>query len=167
MLRDIAEAKRPLHALVEFALRQKGAMVASDAVDRYADMLSTAISADDGEDISSNSWGDFVTALVGASKFESAVFALGQTLNASEAEIRQFIAISDSLSNVLGGAHIEDVEAELDAVMDYEDTFNSNDPELFSHLDDESKEFQQEYFEARQDQSQDGCPSHIDDKDGL
>ena len=84
-------------------------------------------------------------------------------MNASEAEIRQFIAISDSVSNVLGGAHIEDVEAELDAVMDYEDALNSNDPELFSHLDDESKEFQQEYYDARQDQSHDEYPSHLDD----
>ena len=162
MLREIAEARRPLHALVEFALRQKGAMVAKDAVDRYADMLSTAISADDGEDISSNSWGDFVTALDGASKFESAVFALGQTLNASEAEIRQFIAISDSVSNVLGGAEIEDVEAELDAVMEYEDAFNSNDPEIFSHLDDESKEFQQENLVSQLEQTEDEYPSHLD-----
>lgn len=162
MLLDIAEAKRPLHALVEFALRQKGAMVASDAVDRYADMLSTAISADDGEDISSNSWGDFVTALDGASKFESAVFALGQTLNASEAEIRQFIAISDSVSNVLGGAEIEDVEAELDAVMDYEDAFNSNNPEPFGHLDDESKEFQQEKLMSQLEQTEDDYLSHSD-----
>lgn len=162
MLREIAEAKRPLHALVEFALRQKGAMVASDAVDRYADMLSTAISADDGEDISSDSWGDFVTALDGASKFESAVFALGQTLNASEAEIHQFIAISDSVSNVLGGAEIEDVEAELDAVMDYEDAFYSSDPEPFSHLDDESKEFQQENLMSHLEQSEDEYPSHLD-----
>ena len=162
MLREIAEARRPLHALVEFALRQKGAMVAKDAVDRYADMLSTAISADDGEDISSNSWGDFVTALDGASKFESAVFELGQTLNASEAEIRQFIAISDSVSNVLGGAEIEDVEAELDAVMEYEDAFNSNDPEIFSHLDDESKEFQQENLVSQLEQTEDEYPSHLD-----
>ena len=162
MLREIAEAKRPLHALVEFALRQKGAMVATDAVDRYADMLSTAISADDGEDISSSSWGDFVTALDGASKFESAVFVLGQTLNASEAEIRQFIAISDSVSNILGGAEIEDVEAELDAVMDYEDKFNSNDPEPFSHLDDESKEFQQENLMSQLEQTEDDYPSHLD-----
>ena len=162
MLREIAEAKRPLHALVEFALRQKGAMVATDAVDRYADMLSTAISADDGEDISSDSWGDFVTALDGASKFESAVFALGQTLSASEAEIRQFIAISDSVSNVLGGAEIEDVEAELDAVMDYEDAFNANEPEPFSHLDDESKEFQQENLVSQLEQTEDDYPSHLD-----
>ena len=50
----------------------------------------------------------------------------------------------------------------MDAVLDYEDAFNSNDPELFCHLDDESKEFQQENLMSHLEQTEDDYPSHID-----
>jgi len=68
MLREIASAQQPLNALIEFALREKGAMVVPDSVHRYADMLSTAIAADEGDDVSKWPWGEFVGSLDGSRK---------------------------------------------------------------------------------------------------
>ena len=167
MLREIASARQPLNALIEFALREKGAMVVPDAVHRYADMLSTAIAADEGDDVSKWPWGDFVGSLDGSSKFESAVFALGQTLNASEAEMRQFITITDGVTAIMSGDDPDEVESEIETALERDDAFNASEVEAFSHLDEESQEYEQEYLEARISAADDGSPSHIDEGDEL
>ena len=161
-MREIALARQPLNALIEFALREKGAMVCADAVSRYTDMLSTAKAADDGDDVSNLPWGDFVVSLDGYSKFESAVFALGQTLNASEVEIRQFITITDGFTAIMGGDDPVEVESDIETALELDEVFNSNEVEAFSHLDDESQEYEQEYAEARINAADDGSPSHVD-----
>ena len=163
MLREIASARQPLNALIEFALREKGAMVVPDAVNRYADMLSTAIAADEGEDTSKLPWGDFVSSLDGTSKFESAVFALGQTLNASEAEMRQFITITDGVTAIMSGDDPDEVETDIETALERDEAFNASEVEAFSHLDEESQEYEQEYLEARISAADDGSPSHIDE----
>ena len=163
MLREIASARQPLNALIEFALREKGAMVSADAVNRYADMLSTALAADEGDDVSNLPWGDFVGSLGGPSKFDSAVFALGQTLNASEAEMQQFLTITDGVTAIMGGDDPDDVESYIETALERDAAFNSNELEAFSHLDEESQEYEQEYLEARISAADDGSPSHIDE----
>jgi len=167
MLREIASARQPLNALIEFALREKGAMVSTDAVSRYADMLSTALAADEGDDFSNLPWGDFIGSLGGPSKFDSAVFALGQTLNASEAEMRQFITITDGVTAIMSGDDPDEVETDIETALERDEAFNASEVEAFSHLDEESQEYEQKYLEARISAADDGSPSHIDEGDGL
>ncbi len=167
MLREIALNNDPLKALVEFALREKGAMVVPDAVNRYADMLSTALAADEGEDIAKLPWSDFVGSLSGQSKFESAVFALGQTLNASEAEMCQFITITDGVTAIMAGDDTDEVESQVEAALERDEVFNIGEVEAFSHLDETSQEYEQEYLEARISAANDGSPSHIEVGDDV
>ena len=65
----------------------------------------------------------------------------------------------------MGGDDPDDVEGYIETALERDVAFNSNEVEDFSHLDDKSREFQQEYFEAQQSQAQDGYLSHLDDGD--
>ena len=69
MLNQLAKAGRPLEALVQFALEQKGASLTNDTVQRYASLLEAAILADEGESLDGNTFQDFVQTLDGERKF--------------------------------------------------------------------------------------------------
>ena len=161
MLLDIANSAKPIHKLVEHALTQKGAMSSPDIVARYASMLETAIYSDEGEDTSDHPWDDFVQSLPGHSKFEGAVMALGQALNASSAEISQFIHLADGVVDVISGANEDEVQARLDAKAEYEDRLLETDPAPYQHLDENSRADRLEQDAYLQ--SDNNEPSHIDD----
>jgi len=161
MLLDIANSEKPIHKLVEHALTQKGAMSSPDIVARYASMLETAIYSDEGEDTSDHPWDDFIQSLPGHSKFEGAVMALGQALNASSAEISQFIHLADGVVDVISGANEDEVQARLDAKAEYEDRLLETDPAPYQHLDENSRADRLEQDAYLQ--SDNNEPSHIDD----
>jgi len=94
---------------------------------------------------------------------ESAIFALGQTLNASEAEMRQFITITDGVTAIMSGDDPDEVETDIETALERDEAFNASEVEAFSHLDEESQEYEQEYLEARISAADDGSPSHIDE----
>ena len=118
MLNQIANADHPLEALVEFALQQKGASVTLDTVQRYASLLEAAILADEGESLDGNVFQGFIQALDGERKFESAIDAIGATLNASPAEISQFKEITSAVSDVRSGVPLDAVQADLVSSLD-------------------------------------------------
>ena len=50
-----------------------------------------------------------------------------------------------------------------EAALERNEAFNSNEVNDFSHLDEESQEYEQEYLEARISAADDDSPSHIDE----
>jgi hypothetical protein len=140
MLNQLAKAGRPLEALVQFALEQKGASLTNDTVQRYASLLEAAILADEGESLDGNTFQDFVQALDGERKFESAIDAIGATLNASPAEISQFKEITSAVSNVRSGVPLESVQLDLVAALDeLGEEQDDSEEGLYAHLDDDTR----------------------------
>ena len=140
MLNQLAKAGRPLEALVQFALEQKGASLTNDTVQRYASLLEAAILADEGESLDGNTFQDFVQALDGERKFESAINAIGATLNASPAEISQFKEITSAVSNVRSGVPLESVQLDLVAALDeLGEEQDDSEEGLYAHLDDDTR----------------------------
>jgi|GEM_PF-653323 len=140
MLNQLAKAGRPLEALVQFALEQKGASLTNDTVQRYASLLEAAILADEGESLDGNTFQDFVQALDGERKFESAIDAIGATLNASPAEISQFKEITSAVSDVRSGVPLESVQLDLVAALDdLGEEQDDSEEGLYAHLDDDTR----------------------------
>ena len=140
MLNQLAKAGRPLEALVQFALQQKGASLTNDTVQRYASLLEAAILADEGESLDGNTFQDFVQALDGERKFESAIDAIGATLNASPAEISQFKEITSAVSDVRSGVPLESVQLDLVAALDeLGEEQDDSEEGLYAHLDDDTR----------------------------
>jgi len=140
MLNQIANADHPLEALVEFALQQKGASVTLDTVQRYASLLEAAILADEGESLDGNVFQGFIQALDGERKFESAIDAIGATLNASPAEISQFKEITSAVSDVRSGVPLGAVQADLVSSLDELGEEQDDSKEgLYTHLDDDTR----------------------------
>ena len=67
-LRNLADADRPLDAMIELALQELGAEVSPASVKTYASLLDDAIKMDSGE--TPIEWGDFLNGLPGDNKFE-------------------------------------------------------------------------------------------------
>jgi hypothetical protein len=141
---DIANSKRPLAALVEFALATKGVTVTKGTIDRYASLLDAAIRADDGEPIDHTPWSDFVSGLDG-NKYEAAVRSVASALGASSSEVEQFFAVSNAVIEARSGASVEEVEAELAAELE---VIQPTEPALYEHLDQNSKVFREELDRA-------------------
>lgn len=141
---DIANSKTPLSALVEFALAAKGVTVTKGTIDRYSSLLEAAILSDDGDSIEGNIWADFIGGLEGP-KFEAAVRSVGSALGASSSEVDQFFAISDAVISARSGASVEEVEAGLAAELE---AIQPTSPELYEHLDDDSRAFREEIDRA-------------------
>jgi len=76
--------------------------------------------------------------------------------------MRQFITITDGVTAVMGGDDPVEVESDIETALERDEAFNSNEVEAFSHLDEESQEYEQEYAEARINAADDGSPSHVD-----
>lgn len=145
MLFEIANAKSPIAALVEFAMRQKGATVSADIVARYADLLDTAIQADDGRNIEGKSWGAFVSGLDGESKFEAAVRSLAVALNASESDVQAFLHVTDAVVAVKAGDSVDAVSATLEADLA---AIPDQPAEAYAHLDVDTQAVKQEVDRA-------------------
>jgi hypothetical protein len=140
MLKDIKTAEYPLERLVEAGFTQLGLTTTSSAVGRYTALLEAAIKADEGESIERSSWADFIGNLEGENKFEAAIKAVAPTLGASEQQANQFLAMSYAAVEVLDGADIDVVEAEL--AEELEQAEGTNELEPYSHLDDEGRQEQ-------------------------
>lgn len=141
---DIANSKTPLAALVEFALATKGVTVTRGTIDRYASLLDAAIRADEGESIDHTPWSDFVSGLDG-NKYEAAVRSVASALGASSSEVEKFFAVSDAVIAARSGASVEEVETELAANLD---AIQPTEPELYEHLDQDSKVVREELDRA-------------------
>lgn len=141
---DLANSKTPLASLVEFALATKGVTVTKGTIDRYASLLDAAIRADEGEPIDHTPWSDFVSGLDG-NKYEAAVRSVASALGASSSEVDQFFAISDAVVAARSGASVEEVEAGLAAELE---AIQPTSPELYEHLDDDSRAFREEIDRA-------------------
>lgn len=144
MLSDFANSKRPIAALVEFALRQKGATVSPEIVSRYSDLLETAIEAEEGGNIEGRPWAEFISQISG-SKYEGAVRSLGMALSASESDIQSFLSVTDAVAAVRGGASVDEISADLEA--DLADIPQA-DAETYQHLDGDSQAVKQEVDRA-------------------
>jgi hypothetical protein len=77
--------------------------------------------------------------------------------------MQQFLTITDGVTAIMGGDDPDDVESYIETALERDVAFNSNEVEAFSHLDEESQEYEQEYLEARIVAADDGSPSHIDE----
>jgi hypothetical protein len=140
MLKDIKTAEYPLERLVEAGFTQLGLTTTSSAVGRYTALLEAAIKADEGESIERSSWADFIGNLEGENKFEAAIKAVAPTLGASEQQANQFLAMSYAAVEVLDGADIDVVEAEL--AEELEQPEGAEELEPYLHLDDEGRQEQ-------------------------
>ena len=98
---------------MEAGFAQLGLTTTSSAVGRYTALLEAAIKADEGESIERSPWADFIGNLEGENKFEAAIRAIAPTLGATEQQANQFLAMSYAAVEVLDGADIDVVEAEL------------------------------------------------------
>jgi len=140
MLNQLANADHPLEALVEFALQQKGASVTMDTVQRYASLLEAAILADEGVSLDGNIFQNFIQALDGERKFESAIDAIGVALNASPAEISQFKEITSAVSDVRSGVPLDAIQADLVSSLNrLAEEQDDSEEGLYAHLDDDTR----------------------------
>jgi hypothetical protein len=135
MLSKYATAPRPLDALIEFALLQRGVTVTAGTVQRYSGLLEAAILADDGDDITGNVWSDFVGAIDG-SKFAGVVHAVAETLGASSSDADSFIALAGAVIDVRSGLPLGDAEA---ALADDLAAIEPTEPLAYAHLDEGSR----------------------------
>ena len=139
-LRDLADAARPLDAVIELALRELGAEVSPASVKTYASLLDDAIKMDSGE--TPIEWGDFLNGLPGDNKFESAVFSVAESIGASSSQAQQFLRLTDAVVDVKSGVSEDEALASFEADLgEIEETA----PEAYSHFDGDSKKFAQEY----------------------
>jgi hypothetical protein len=136
LFNEIVNSARPLEQLVRLALSTKGVTVTDGTVDRYTGLLEAAIRADDGDSLDGNVWQGFVAELGGASKYEAAIHAIGQTLGASSSEVQQFMAVSNATVDALSGTPVDEAEQFL---ADDLESIQPTDAEPYAHLDDESR----------------------------
>ena len=143
-LRNLADAARPLDAMIELALQELGAEVSPASVKTYASLLDDAIKMDSGE--TPIEWGDFLNGLPGVNKFESAVFSVAESIGASTSQAQQFLRLTGAVVDVKSGVPEDEALASFEADLGgIEETA----PEPYSHFDDASKKFAQDY-EAHQ-----------------
>jgi hypothetical protein len=163
MLSDFANSKRPIAALIEFALRQKGATVSPEIVSRYSDLLETAIEAEEGGNIDGRPWAEFVGQISG-SKYEGAVRSLALALSASESDIQAFLHVTDAVAAVRAGEAVDAVSATLEVDLA---AIPDQPAEAYAHLDQDSQAVKQEVDRALgvPDPSRPE-PSHIADDGG-
>jgi hypothetical protein len=139
-LRALADANRPLDAMIELALRELGAEVSPTSVKTYASLLDDAIKMDSGE--TPNEWGEFLNRLPGEDKFGFAVFSVAESIGASTSQAQQFLRLSDAVVDVKSGVPEDEVLASFEADLgEIEETA----PGAYSHFDGDSKKFAQEY----------------------
>ena len=138
MLRDIANSQNPLAALIEAALREKGADLTTQTVARYEQLMSAAIRMDDGEKIDGGPWAAFLADFPDGSKVKGAVEAIGVSIGASSSEITQFLSMSEGVAAIRAGDDPDVVEEQLQAEFE---AMEKTEPERYSHLDEESQAF--------------------------
>jgi hypothetical protein len=138
MLRDIANSKNPLAALIEAALRSKGADLTSQTVARYEQLMSAAIRMDDGEQLDGGPWAAFLADFPDGSKVQGAVEAIGVSIGASSSEITQFVSMSEGVAAIRAGDDPDVVEELLHAEFE---AMEETEPEPYSHLNEESRAF--------------------------
>lgn len=158
---EIVKSARPLEQLVRLALSTKGVTVTDGTVDRYTGLLEAAIFADDGDSLDGNVWQGFVAELDGPSKYEGAIHAIGQMLNASSSEIQQFMAVSSATIDALSGVPVDTAEQFLASDLE---AIRPTETEPYAHLDDASRIAAEEadrVFGANDD-----APSHIESAEG-
>ena len=96
--------------------------------------------ADEGESLDGNVFQGFIQALDGERKFESAIDAIGATLNASPAEISQFKEITSAVSDVRSGVPLDAVQADLVSSLDeLGEEQDDSEEGLYTHLDDDTR----------------------------
>ena len=139
MLNEIANSKYPLKSLVEMALSEKDITPSKDIIEQYSSLLNTSILADEGWDVNSLPWGEYVMAISGKNKFASVVQQLGNTLNASGEEIDQFMAVTDGVSQIMDGEDPDFVTSEISKMLGYSEEDQTNQDTIYSHLDEESR----------------------------
>ena len=164
MFRDIATAQYPLRELVSFALKQKGAELRPDTINRYTEMLETAILIDDGQDLHGDV-AEFVNALPNHNKFTGVIQSLGDALGATSEEINEFMMITDGVIAVSEGHSIDSVEAELMSQLG-EQSAELDDSEPYSHLDANTADLwaEQDQANRRPDPSRPE-PDHLEEVD--
>ena len=126
-----------LPALIADMVNFKGKTVVRSEIERWADLARTAHAADMGLDIEGQPWASYVDGLDGDSKLETAVRNFAQTVGATPREANQFIEVLYAAADVVDGADVAQVEAELmDAIEDVE---GSDELLPYAHLDDASR----------------------------
>ena len=139
-LKDIADSARPLDAMIEVALKELGAEVSPASVKTYASLLEDAIRVDHGEP--AVEWGEFLGGLPGGNKFKSAIFSVAESIGASSSQAQQFLRLTDAVVDVKSGMPEDEALASFEADLgEIEETA----PEAYSHFDEASKKFAQEY----------------------
>ena len=102
-----------LPCLIEDMLNFKGKTVVRSEMERWADLARTAHAADMGLDIEGQPWASYVAGLNGDSKLETAIRNFAQTVGATPREANQFIEVLYAAADVVEGADVALVEAEL------------------------------------------------------
>ena len=126
-----------LPALIEDILNYKGKTVVRSEIERWADLARTAHAADMGLDIEGQPWASYVAGLDGDSKLETAVRNFAHTVGATPREANQFIEVLYAAADVVDGADVAQVEAEL---MDAIEGAEGSDELLpYGHLDEASR----------------------------
>ena len=126
-----------LPALVEDLMNYKGKTIVRSEIERWANLARTAHAADMGLDIEGQPWASYVASLNGDSKLETAVRNFAQTVGATPREANQFIEVLYAAADVVDGADVAQVEAEL---MDAIENVDGSDELLpYSHLDEASR----------------------------
>ena len=126
-----------LPSLIEDMLNFKGITVVQSDIERWANLARTAHAADMGFDIEGRPWAGYVAGLDSESKLETAVRNFAQTVGATPREANQFIEVLYAAADVVDGADVAQVEAELmDAI---EDADGSDELLPYSHLDEASR----------------------------
>jgi len=118
MLRDIANSKNPLAALIEATLRSKSCDLTTQTVARYEQLMSAAIRMDDGEKIDGGPWAAFLADFPDGSKVKGAVEAIGVSIGASSSEITQFLTMSEGVAAIRAGDDPDVVEEQLQAELE-------------------------------------------------
>ena len=132
---EIVMSANPLESLVKLALTSKGLTVTQGTLDRYTGLLEAALRADEGQSLEGNIWREFVGQISG-DKFEGCCNAIGQTIGASSSEIAEFLAVANSIGDVLAGKSVELAEEELFAELE---SIMPTEADAYSHLDEPSK----------------------------
>lgn len=151
-----------LPSLIEDMLNFKGKTIVRSEIERWADLARTAHAADMGLDIEGQPWSSYVTGLDGNSKLETAVRNFAQTVGATPREANQFIEVLYAAADVVDGADIAQVEAELiDAI---EEVDGSDELLPYAHLDDASRADRLAYdSKMRETEPARPEPSHIEE----
>ena len=123
-----------LPALIEDMLNFKGKTVVLSEIERWADLARTAHAADMGLDIEGQPWASYVAGLDGDSKLETAARNFAQTVGATPREANQFIEVLYAAADVVDGADVAQVEAEL--IDTIEEVEGSDELLPYAHLDD-------------------------------